>query len=121
MMKLKWIAAVLVLTTATGCYYDNEEELYNCSIDSANIKYATTINSLLTSYGCIRCHGGLAPSGNIVLNTYAGLKAVALNGKLYGAINHAPGFEPMPQGSGKMNACDIKKIKAWIDAGAPNN
>ena len=120
-MKIKFILALLVLIASTGCYYDNEEELYNCSVDAANMKYSSTINNLLTSYGCIGCHGTLAPSGNISLNTHAGVKAVADNGKLYGAISHAQGYQPMPQGSGKMNACDIKKIKAWIDAGAPNN
>jgi len=120
-MKPKFIAALFGLTAATGCYYQNEEELYNCSIDAVNIRYSTTINTIFNSYGCIGCHGTLAPAGNIVLNTYAGVKSVATNGKLFGAISHAPGYEPMPQGSGKMNACDIRRVKAWIDAGAPNN
>lgn len=120
-MKPKFIAALFGLTAATGCYYQNEEELYNCSIDAANIRYSTTINTIFNSYGCIGCHGTLAPAGNIVLNTYAGVKSVATNGKLFGAISHAAGYEPMPQGSGKMNACDIRRVKAWIDAGAPNN
>ena len=120
-MKTTIILAAMILLGTTGCYYDNEEELYNCSVDAANIKYSTTINNLLTSYGCTGCHGTIAPSGNIRLNSHAGVKSVADDGRLYGAINHAPGYQPMPQGSAKMNACDIKKIKAWIDAGAPNN
>jgi hypothetical protein len=120
-MKTKHLLALIVFVSATGCYYDNEEELYNCSIDSANIRYSTTISNVLTSYGCTGCHGNIAPSGNITLNTHAGVRAVAESGRLYGAITHAAGFSQMPQGSGKMNACDIRKIKAWIDAGAPNN
>ena len=120
-MKPKAILATILLMTIAGCYYENEEELYNCSIDPANIKYSTTITTILTAYGCTGCHGSIAPSGNVSLNTYAGVKAVADDGRLYGAISHAPGYSPMPEGSAKMNACDIKKVKAWIDAGAPNN
>lgn len=105
----------------TGCYYDKENLLYNCSVDAANTKYSTTVGNLMTAYGCTGCHGATAPSGNISLATYSGVKAVAANGRLYGAVSHATGYKPMPQGGNKMNDCDLKKLKAWIDAGAPNN
>ena len=52
---------------------------------------------------------------------YNNVKVAAANGKLYGAISHSEGFAPMPQGGNKMTACHINKIKAWIDAGAPEN
>jgi hypothetical protein len=104
-----------------GCYYDNEEELYNCTVDPATIKYSTTITNILTSYGCIGCHSGPAPSGQLDFSTYNGIKPVATDGRLYGAISHSPGYEPMPQGSARMSECNIRKVKAWIDAGAPNN
>ena len=121
-MKMKLIILLLTLgLTTAGCYYDNEEELYNCTIDAANITYSTTIKNLLTTYGCAGCHGNIAPSDGINLTVHSGIKTVADDGRLYGAINHATGFTPMPQGAAKMNECDIRKIKAWIDAGAPNN
>ncbi|MFN2440044.1 MAG: hypothetical protein ABR503_12650, partial [Chitinophagaceae bacterium] len=60
-------------------------------------------------------------SGNISLGDYTSVKTQVNNGKLFGAINHAPGFSPMPQGANKMSQCDINKVKAWVDAGAPNN
>lgn len=40
---------------------------------------------------------------------------------LIGNIRHDPGFVAMPQGGGKLADCDIALIKAWVDAGAPNN
>ncbi|HEX8314537.1 MAG TPA: hypothetical protein VF609_06080 [Flavisolibacter sp.] len=120
-MKRKFSLLLLLVTAATGCQYDNEEELYNCSVNAATVKYSTTINTILTSYSCIGCHSGSVPSGNVDLGSHGAIKAVADNGRLYGAINHEPGFVPMPHGGGKMNACDIRKVKAWIDAGAPNN
>jgi hypothetical protein len=46
---------------------------------------------------------------------------VAQNGKLYGAVNHSPGYSPMPKGGTKLSACNISKIKAWIDGGSLNN
>ena len=120
-MKVKLIFALFTLLTAIGCYYEQGDEILNCSIDPSNVKFSTTITTLFIDYGCIGCHGTIAPSDNIVLNTYAGTKKVVDNGKLYGAITHSNRYSPMPQGSTKMNECDIRKIKAWIDAGAPNN
>jgi hypothetical protein len=55
------------------------------------------------------------------LDTYAGVKAKVDDKRLWGAINHFDTFSPMPQGYGKMSDCDIKKVGAWINAGAPNN
>ncbi len=120
-MKAILFLLLSIVVISTGCYYDNEMQLYNCSVDASTTKYSTTVNNLMTAYGCIGCHGAVGPSGNINLNTYAGVKTVADNGRLYGAVSHAAGYDPMPQGGDKLNACDLKKLKAWIDAGAPNN
>lgn len=113
--------SILLLLAATGCYYDNEEELYNCVVNASNTKYSTAINNIIISYGCAGCHTQSAAPGGVVLSNYNGVKAAAESGRLYGAISHAAGYVPMPQGGGKMNACDLKKVKAWIDAGAQNN
>ena len=120
-MKARLLTLSLLILLLAGCYYDNEEELYNCAADPATTKYSTTIAPILTSYSCTGCHSGASPSGGYNLTIYSGVKTVAENGKLWGAINHLPGFSPMPQGGGKMSGCDIKKIKTWIDAGAANN
>ena len=85
-----------------------------------NITYSGFVAPLLTT-NCVGCHSGGAPSGGITLNTHAGVQSVALSGRLYGAISHAPGFQPMPRGSAKLSQCTIDKVKAWIDNGAQNN
>jgi hypothetical protein len=107
--------------SVTGCYYDVEEELYGNACDTANVTYSATITGLLNSYGCVSCHSGATPSGSFRLQTHAEVKAKITDGRLLGAINHTPGFAPMPQGANKMNRCDIEKIEAWANAGAPNN
>lgn len=105
-----------------GCYYDREDELYGVgTCDVSNVTYTTTIQGILNRYSCLSCHAGASPSGGVNLSTYAGIKAKVTDGRLFGAINHNSGFTPMPDGGGKMNACDINKVKAWIDAGAPQN
>lgn len=114
---------ILSAIALTSCYRDVEELLYptsgNC--DTSAVTYNNTVAPLLQSTGCVSCHSGGAASGNIVLDSYASVKAVALSGKLYGTISHSAGFSPMPQGGNKMSSCNINKIKAWIDAGSVNN
>lgn len=109
------------------CYYDNEERLYpqidanNC--DTINVTLSAGIKPVLASR-CYSCHGSSTAAsfgGGINLETYSGLKTTADNGKLKGAIKHAPGYSPMPQGASKMDDCSINKIVAWINKGAPND
>jgi hypothetical protein len=119
----KIIVLLAVTAMLSACYRDVEELLYPGSgtCDTSNVTYAGTVVPLLQNFGCISCHSGAAPAGNIPLDTYTRVNTVAQNGKLYGSINHMAGFSPMPQGMNKMNACDISRIKAWIDAGHLNN
>ena len=67
-----------------GCYYDVEEELYppTTSCDTSSVTYTSTVVTLLQSNGCLGCHSGPAPSGNISLEGYNTLRAVAQTGKL---------------------------------------
>lgn len=119
-MKIRMIVFLLSGFVMTGCYY-HTEELTNCTIDPATVKYSTTITGIINSYGCTSCHNASMLSGSYDFTTHAGLKKAVDNNRLLGAINHLPGFVEMPQGGGKMAACDIRKVKAWVDAGAPNN
>jgi hypothetical protein len=122
-MKKKIIILVLTSIILSGCYRDVEELLYpdNGNCNTTGVTFSATVVSLLQSNGCMSCHSGGAPSGNISLEGYSHVRTVAQNGKLYGAISHSAGFSPMPQGGNKMSACNINKIKAWMDAGFPNN
>jgi uncharacterized membrane protein len=70
---------------------------------------------------CINCHSGATPSGGLNYSTYAGLKAVADNGRLAGAVTHSAGYTPMPMGNPKLQDCQVTQIKKWIQSGAPNN
>lgn len=102
-----------------GCYYDVEPNPGTC--DTTNITYSGTIAGIIQSNGCLTtdCHGGNSPLSGIRLSDYNSVKARET--RLYGAINHSPGFVAMPQNTGKISQCDINKVQAWVNAGAPNN
>lgn len=117
--KAAGIVSILAVFLGVGCKYNSEEALYNCP--TVEVRYATTITNLLEVYRCKNCHNSFTAPNGADLSTYAGVKAEVDNGRLLGSITHSQGFSPMPQGSPKMSDCDIKRVKAWIDAGAPNN
>lgn len=111
----------LIVLPPSGCYWDNEEELYgtdpaNC--DTTGIRYSVEIKAILQN-NCSSCHtaAGSTYSG-ISYETYDQFRTVALNGKLLDRINNQSA--PMPQ-TGLMSVCNRQKIEAWVKAGAPNN
>ena len=110
----------------SSCYYDKEELLYRgissgpCTDTVGAISYGQKVAPMLQQY-CYSCHSGSFPSGNIAMGTYSADKAIAQNGSLYGSINHAAGYSPMPQGAPKISSCEIATVKKWIDSGMQNN
>jgi hypothetical protein len=125
---MKKLLFLLVMAALGGCYWDNEEDLYpegspNC--DTTSVTFSGTVFPIIQN-NCISCHGGTAPSGNIPLENHTDISkqasiAVGQAGSLYGAITHAAGNSPMPRNGTPLPDCQVKQIKAWIDAGTPNN
>jgi cytochrome c553 len=88
--------------------------------DTTSFTYSGAIAPLMNTF-CRGCHNPSSAGGGIDLSTYAGIKAVAVNGKLTGSITHTTGFIAMPQGSTKLSDCRITQIQKWIAAGSANN
>jgi hypothetical protein len=57
----------------------------------------------------------------VQLDSYSAVKLQIDNKKLFGSINHDPGFKAMPPTGNKMSECNIFIVKKWIDNGALNN
>lgn len=114
----------LFMMAIVSCTYHNEEELYSATPDDScnteNVTYTSDVLPVLQT-NCYSCHKREFASGGVILEGYDQVKIYATNGRLFGAISHSPGFSPMPKGGTKLPACDIEKIKVWIDAGAPEN
>jgi hypothetical protein len=112
-----------IIISLDSCFYDKGDYLYNhgngCDTAST-VLYSLNVRPVLEQQ-CYSCHSGSSPSGGIAMGTHSTDKAIAVNGKLYGSINHSSGYSAMPQGQAKMDACTISIIKKWIDAGSPDN
>lgn len=95
-----------------GC----DENFGGC--DPANFQFSTFVQPLIQAK-CQGCHSGNNPQGGIKLTSYAEIKTVALNGKLYSSLTRTSNW--MPKGGSKLDDCNLQKIQAWVDAGAPQN
>lgn len=115
---------VFLLSLSVACSSDNEEDVapqpqpQQC--DTENVTFAESVTPILSA-NCYACHSTSVATAGIVLDTYAGVKKQADNGSLVGAITHAAGFTPMPQGGAKLSNCNIDKIKKWVEEGAEDN
>ncbi|PKP01345.1 MAG: hypothetical protein CVU14_05410 [Bacteroidetes bacterium HGW-Bacteroidetes-9] len=113
----------LLAVMVTSCYYDSEDYLYpqlpgGC--DTTGVTYSGVVSPILAS-NCNSCHSPASPSGNVITSTYEGLKTAVDNGSFRKAINHEAGASPMPKNGNKLPVCDLNKIDAWLNQGAPQN
>lgn len=106
-------------TAPQACYYDNEEELYpgGTVCDTSNVRYSVEILSIVENE-CYSCHSQGSNVSGFPFDSYEALKEYALNGKLVERTNDP--VSPMPQ-TGLLPECDRATIRAWVNAGAPNN
>ncbi len=103
----KWISQGAKNNVCNGC-------------DTLLFTFSGAISPMMSTY-CRGCHNPASLGGGIDLSTYAGIQAVAANGKLLGTITHAAGFFAMPQGGSMLSSCQITQVQKWIAAGTPNN
>jgi cytochrome c5 len=114
---------LLAAFTFSGCYKDNEEELYpenGNSCDTENVSFADQVWPVINN-NCVACHSGAGASAGIRMGNHAELVQAVNGGRFVGAIKHESGFSAMPQGGGKLNDCSIQQIEAWIADGMPDN
>ncbi len=92
----------------------------NSGCDTSNVTFSGTIWPLMQTW-CTGCHSGSNAGGNIHIENYNDVVAIANNGKLMGTVSHAPGYVPMPKNGDKFSDCQIAEIRIWIENGTPNN
>lgn len=83
--------------------------------DTSNITYKDV--QPVIERNCYKCHSGNSPDELFNLDSYDNLKEKGTSGKLFGAVNHLPGFMKMPRKSPKLTGCDLDVINAWINQG----
>jgi len=108
----------------SACYYDKADKLYPVAVscDTANMRYSTHVAPLIT-INCLNlgCHTSGNPSGGINLQSYANVMAVIPGDKLINALQYKTGGSKNMPPTGKLSACDVSKVDAWIKRGYPNN
>ena len=126
-MKRRFLPFVFILASGmmVACSKENEQHLTGSvivtpSCDTANMTLAANITPIFRA-NCYNCHANGQSNGGVRLDVYNNLKSWATGGNLLGAVTHAAGYSPMPQGGAKLSDCDINKIRAWIIRGALNN
>ena len=106
--------SVLCIVSWTCCKKKDEYKNLECS--SVSSSYSASIKPLIdancTSSGC---HNAGSSNGN--LTTYEGLLIRVNNGTLSKRVLYT---KDMPK-NGSLSLDDRKKIKCWLDAGAPRN
>jgi hypothetical protein len=91
------------------------------SCDTLNFTFSARVLPILNTW-CIGCHNAANSGGGYDLSNYAGVvSAITPDNRLIGSMNQLVGFSAMPQGSSKIDNCDISAIQRWINAGNPNN
>lgn len=114
------LITLLFLVLLFSCTYNKEELLYNNVCDTSNVKYNVQVVNTLT-YNCLGCHSGASAQGGIMLDDYANVRAMAMSGRLLGAITHSAGYRAMPDLAPKLSECRIAEIRTWIRNGMLNN
>lgn len=88
--------------------------------DTSQVSFSGFVSPLIQLH-CQGCHSGNNPGGGVSLQDHGTIASAAASGRLYGAMAHLQGYSPMPQGTSRRPDCELAKLKAWIEAGSPNN
>lgn len=115
------LSAILVLSQ--GCYYDNEEELYefedqlnaaNC--DDVDMSFTDDIFPIIQGNCAITgCH--VTGGNGILLENYNTVKAKVDDGTFR---QQAVDAQTMPP-TQPLTSCQVDQIESWLNAGALNN
>jgi hypothetical protein len=117
----KLLLHICFFSSICSCYYDVEDDLRkDGDCITTTITYSDDIVALVSNR-CYKCHAANLNLGNVTLEGYSKIKLYVDNGRLLGAVRRENGFSPMPQNEAMLPDCDIMKIEAWINSGAPNN
>jgi hypothetical protein len=124
--KYAIVFSIFITGSLGSCYYDKEDILYPNAAGpcdtSVVAKFSTVVLPLMnTNCNYSGCHNTTSAASGVILDTYNGVKAQAVNNRLIGSIKHSSGYSPMPKGGAKYSDCNIAKIQQWINSGYPNN
>ena len=111
------LALSFIAFLATGCYYDNEEDLYGAPCDASVFTFSGQILPIIqANCQASNCHGAGQSLGNGELLDYQDVQVFVQDDKLRSAV----ATKYMPK-DGSLSSCEIDLIEKWIAAGALDN
>ena len=112
--KRVWISLLSVML-ATGCAYDNLEDLYPDACGVSDVTWTGTIRPLVQSRCALpECHVAGATMGDFT--TYAGIKSKADSGLLDIVLD----LNLMPPSIG-LDSCTRERLRVWLEHDAPED
>lgn len=125
------LAGCSALSLLAACSYTNaadENPPKPCNMPDV-VSYATDVQPIFQA-NCVECHNSSYPGSNagFYMSDFKAVQYWATTKKgstglawMVGNVEHAPGFIGMPYQRGMLSECDVAIIKAWCEAGAPQN
>jgi mono/diheme cytochrome c family protein len=125
-MKKSFLGISLILGVVilyNSCYFDKKEALYPVltgACDTSVYTYSGSVQNIFNTY-CNSCHSSSLASGGVILDTYSGAHATAVNGQLIPSLSGSNGGQPTMPPNAQLDDCKITTLTKWVEAGAPNN
>lgn len=121
-------AAYLDVTRARWpAYAHGGPQEFNAPADLSNVGYASHVQPLLNRR-CVKCHGGEGEQEGLVLTSYQSVLDGSFNGPVVepGSAEDSLLVEmiadaKMPKNEPHLLPGEIRRIVAWVDAGAQEN
>jgi len=134
MKTIKYLSLLsIIIFAASGCYYDNVEELHpgvtdkSCADTAGVVAFNPKVKTIIdancgtTGGSAAGCHGASSSSG-IPLETYADMQVALTDYPFMDDIRQTPDAgSVMPKGGGKLSDCQTQVIQNWIDQGQLEN
>ena len=123
-MKFCIVTMIIAIAVIASCTKQSEDVLKSQidtgTCDTVGMHYSANVLPILVA-NCYSCHANGIVNGGVSLDGYANVVLQVQNGNLIKAITHTGGVVPMPFDGGKLSDCNIGKIQAWVNEGAPDN
>lgn len=114
------------IAAITGCSYHKADIEYpQAQCDTAIVRFGVEIKAILDA-NCKECHYEGNDISKINLYNWPTIHSLATDGNfvrgtLLTAVLQTGEVTPMPKGRPKISDCEINKIRAWVNKGAPEN
>ena len=108
---------VLIVFYAASCK-KKKITTYDCT--GVTPTYTADVKTILDAHcASSGCHSASSHAKGIDLSSYTAAKNESGNDNFMGSIQHASGYNAMPQGASQLDDATIKTLSCWVQNGSP--